>query len=163
MKSRYTEEEMQKWLVKMNRYSEKEATTTSYPKRGDVWTLDFGLTVGSEIHRTRPVVVISSSSVNELSGTVLVAPITTRSLSGRNSTLDFHLQLNPELFEWGGKLVQGVIKTETVTSMSKGRIGKRIARLNDHGIDKLTELVGKMFHLPEPISPEAESQKRDLQ
>lgn len=158
----YTEEEMKHWLGKMNRYTEKESRITEYPKRGDVWTMDFGLTVGSEIHRVRPVVIISSSIVNEKNSTVLIAPITTRSESMFDSTLDFHMELNDEYFEWGSEKVRGIIKTEAVTTLSKGRIGKRIARLNGNGIDKLTQLVGKSLHVPEPISPEEEAEKRDL-
>lgn len=160
-KAPYTEEDMAKWLIKMNRYTEKEGKTTEYPKRGDVWTMDFGLTVGSEIHRVRPVVIISSSIVNEKNSTVLIAPITTRSDSQSASTLDFHMELMDELFEWGGDRVKGVVKTEAVSTLSKGRLGKRIARLNGNGIDKLTQLVGKSLHVPEPISPEEEAEKRD--
>lgn len=157
----YTKVEMEAWLVKMNRYAEKEGRITEYPKRGDVWTMDFGLTVGSEIHRVRPVVVVSSSIVNEKNSTVLVAPITTRSRSMTDSALDFHMELSNKYFEWGSEKVTGVIKTEAVTTLSKGRIGKRIARLNGNGIDKLTLLIGKSLHVPEPITPEEEAEKRD--
>lgn len=160
-KAPYTEDDMRKWLVKMNRYTEKEGRTTEYPKRGDVWTMDFGLTVGSEIHRVRPVVVISSSIVNEKNSTILLAPITTRSASESESTLDFHMELKDEYFEWGAEKVSGIIKTEAVTTLSKGRLGKRIGRLNGDGIDKLTQLIGKSLHVPEPISPGEERQKRD--
>lgn len=158
----YTEHDMEKWLIKVNRYTEKEGRMTEYPKRGDIWTLDFGITVGSEIRGVRPVVIISSSSVNEKNNTVLVAPITKRSASDSISTLDFHLSLSDDLFEWGRDKVEGIIKTEAVTTLSKGRIGKRIGRLNGNGIDELTRLAGKMLHVQEPISPEEETEKRDL-
>lgn len=162
MKKPYTEEEMKAWHKKLLRYTEKEGRTTEYPKRGDIWTMDFGLTVGSEIHRVRPVVVITPSILNERNSTVLIAPITNRSESQTASTMNFHLELEPSLFEWGGKRVSGVIKTEAVSTLSKGRLGKRIARLNGDGIDTLTQLIGKNIFYPEPISPSEEAEKRDL-
>lgn len=160
-KAQYTDDEIKEWLAKIQKYTDKEGRTAEYPKRGDVWTVDFGLTVGSEIHRVRPAIIISSSIINEKNSTILIAPVTTRSDSSKSPTLEFHLELEESLFEWGGEKVRGAVKSEAVTTLSKGRLGKRIARLNGNGIDKLTQLIGKSLHVPEPISPEAEAEKRD--
>ena len=45
------------------------------PKRGEVWLVNFDPTVGSEIKKTRPAVVVSSDSVGRLP-IKLIAPIT---------------------------------------------------------------------------------------
>lgn len=45
------------------------------PKRREIWLVDFDPTIGSEIKKTRPAVVISSDSVGKLP-IKLVAPIT---------------------------------------------------------------------------------------
>lgn len=46
-----------------------------YPQRGEVWTVNFDPTVGSEIKKTRPAVVISSDAVGRLP-IKLIAPLT---------------------------------------------------------------------------------------
>ena len=45
------------------------------PQRGDVWLVGFDPTLGSEIRKTRPAVVISSDAVGRLP-VKLVAPVT---------------------------------------------------------------------------------------
>lgn len=49
--------------------------TIPYPQRGEVWTVNFDPTVGSEIKKTRPAVVISSDAVGRLP-IKLIAPLT---------------------------------------------------------------------------------------
>ena len=46
------------------------------PRRGEIWWANFDPTVGSEIKKTRPCVVISSSVVNQHRRTVVVVPLT---------------------------------------------------------------------------------------
>ena len=50
-----------------------------WPKRGDIWLVALDPTVGSEIQKTRPCVVISPAELNEHLHTVIVAPMTTGS------------------------------------------------------------------------------------
>ncbi len=55
----------------------REAISLTFekPKRGEVWRVNFDPTVGTEIKKTRPAVVISSDAVGKLP-IKLVAPIT---------------------------------------------------------------------------------------
>ena len=46
-------------------------------RRGEIWLADFDSTVGTEIQKTRPCVVISPSEMHDHLGTVIVAPMTT--------------------------------------------------------------------------------------
>jgi mRNA interferase MazF len=48
---------------------------TEVPKRGEIWLVNFDPTVGAEIKKTRPAVVISSDAVGKLP-IKLIAPIT---------------------------------------------------------------------------------------
>ena len=50
-------------------------TTDISPKRGDVWLVNFDPTVGSEIRKVRPAIVVSSDSIGRLP-IKLIAPIT---------------------------------------------------------------------------------------
>jgi mRNA interferase MazF len=45
------------------------------PKRGDIWLVNFDPTVGAEIRKTRPAIVVSSDGVGRLP-IKLVAPVT---------------------------------------------------------------------------------------
>jgi mRNA interferase MazF len=62
-------------------------------KRGDIWIVDLNPTIGSEIQKTRPVVVISSDAIGVLP-IRLIAPIT-----GWNDRFDnsfWHIKLVPD-------------------------------------------------------------------
>ena len=51
------------------------STNTPAPKRGEIWLVNFDPTVGAEIHKTRPAVVVSSDAIGKLP-IKLIAPIT---------------------------------------------------------------------------------------
>jgi mRNA interferase MazF len=50
-------------------------TNSSHPKRGDIWLTNFDPTLGAEIKKVRPAVIISSDGVGKLP-IKLIAPIT---------------------------------------------------------------------------------------
>jgi mRNA interferase MazF len=49
-------------------------------KRGDIWLVNLDPTVGSEIKKSRPFVVLSPSELNDHLPTVMVAPMTSKGL-----------------------------------------------------------------------------------
>ena len=49
------------------------------PARGEVWLVNLDPTVGSEIQKTRPCVVVSPPEINDNLPTMLVAPLTSGS------------------------------------------------------------------------------------
>jgi mRNA interferase MazF len=49
------------------------------PRRGEIWLAALDPTLGSEIQKTRPCVVVSPPEMNEHLRTVVVAPMTTGS------------------------------------------------------------------------------------
>ena len=46
------------------------------PRRGEIWWANLDPSVGSEINKTRPCVVISNSVLNEHRRTVVIVPLT---------------------------------------------------------------------------------------
>lgn len=48
----------------------------SFPRRGDLYWVNLDPTIGSEIKKTRPCVVISPDAANEAGPLVIVAPVT---------------------------------------------------------------------------------------
>ena len=47
-------------------------------KRGDIWLVNLDPTVGSEIQKSRPCVVVSPAELNDHLRTVIVAPMTSK-------------------------------------------------------------------------------------
>jgi mRNA interferase MazF len=45
-------------------------------KRGSVWRVEFDPSVGSEIHKTRPAVIVSNDTANQFLARVVVVPLT---------------------------------------------------------------------------------------
>jgi len=63
------------------------------PQRGDVWLVGFDPTLGSEIRKTRPAVVISSDAVGRLP-VKLVAPVT--DWKTHYAANVWHVRIDPE-------------------------------------------------------------------
>lgn len=51
----------------------------SSPARGDIWLINLDPTIGSEIQKTRPCVVVSPPEINDHLPTMIVAPLTSGS------------------------------------------------------------------------------------
>lgn len=62
-------------------------------KRGNVFLASLDPTIGNEINKTRPVIVISNDINNEFSNTVTVIPITSNTIK----IYPFEFFSNPEL------------------------------------------------------------------
>ncbi len=49
------------------------------PKRGEIWTVNFDPTVGSEIRKTRPAIILQNDTANRHSPVTIVAAISAQS------------------------------------------------------------------------------------
>jgi mRNA interferase MazF len=54
-------------------------SASSRPARGDIWLIALDPTIGSEIQKTRPCVVVSPPEINDHLRVMLVAPLTSGS------------------------------------------------------------------------------------
>ncbi|MBI4287620.1 MAG: type II toxin-antitoxin system PemK/MazF family toxin [Chloroflexi bacterium] len=68
---------------------------TPSPRRGEIWVVNFDPTIGAEINKTRPAVVVSSDAVGKLP-VKLIAPITEwKQHYARNL---WHVRIGPDRF-----------------------------------------------------------------
>jgi len=77
------------------------------PKRGEVWLVSFNPTLGAEINKTRPAVVVSSDAVGRLP-VKLVTPIT--DWKNRYVNNLWHVQIDPDA-------TNGLLKVSTVDAL----------------------------------------------
>ncbi|HEY1744947.1 MAG TPA: type II toxin-antitoxin system PemK/MazF family toxin [Granulicella sp.] len=89
-----------------------------HPLRGEVWWVRLDPTVGSEIAKTRPCVVMTTDRLNERRRTVVIVPIST----GPKPEPPLSIAVN-----CGGKA--GVAVIDQVRAASKERFGHRMGQL----------------------------------
>lgn len=82
--------------------------------RGQVWLAALDLTVGSEIQKTRPCVIVSPPEMNDYLRTVIVAPMTTGSRPA------------PHRISITFQGVEGLILLDQVRTLDKQRLVRRL-------------------------------------
>ena len=108
-----------------------------YPKRGEVWQVDFNPTKGSEIRKIRPAVVVSSDAVGMLP-IKLIAPITTW-----NESFASKLWLvKIESSETNGLTQQSVVDTLQIRCADvQARFIKRIGILSSNNMEEIAASI----------------------
>ncbi len=101
----------------------------SYPRRGSVYLVNLDPTVGSEIRKTRPAVVISGDIMNEHSPLVIVTAITER----KEPKFDEVPMRPPE----GGVSKPSVIVPTQVRTVDKQRLAEFLGRCSDETMREL--------------------------
>jgi mRNA interferase MazF len=105
-------------------------------RRGEVWLVNLDPTVGAEMQKTRPVVIISSDLMGKLPLRVVV-PLT--DWKEHYARAPWMLKVEPDL-------QNGIDKTSSVDcyqvrSISEQRFSRRLGRLPDGVIEELVKRV----------------------
>jgi mRNA interferase MazF len=90
-------------------------------------------TVGSEIQKTRPCVVISPNEMNHNIRTVMIAPMTTKSNS------------YPTRIPLTFKRKRGWIVCDQIRTIDKGRLIKKMGKISPESITKVKEIIYEML------------------
>lgn len=102
-------------------------------KRGEVWLAALDPTVGSEIQKTRPCVVISPDEMNAHLRTAIVAPMTTGS---RPAPFRVAVTFQQK---------QGLILPDQMRTIDRARLVKRMGRLDAATMRSVLDVLGEMF------------------
>ena len=86
--------------------------------RGEVWLVALDPTLGSEIRKTRPCIVVSPPEMHDFLRTIIVAPMTTSSRPA-----PFRIPLR-----FGGK--NGLVLLDQTRTIDKRRLAKRVGRVS---------------------------------
>jgi mRNA interferase MazF len=95
----------------------------SFPQRGEIYWVNLDPTVGSEIAKTRPALIISNNIGNQHANRVIVAPI---SSSGRGKVYPFEVLLKAGE---GGISQRSKVLLDQIRAVDKSRLGDRIGTL----------------------------------
>lgn len=111
-------------------------TKSEYPRRGEIWLTALDPTVGREIQKTRPALVIQNDVSNRLSGVTIVAPIT--------STVRF--PLNPVHVLLGAGESTGLSATSVavfnqIRAVDRARLIKRLGIVNAETMEQADEAI----------------------
>jgi mRNA interferase MazF len=106
------------------------------PRRGDVWLVSLDPTIGHEVRKTRPAVVVTSDIYNRHNWVVIVMPLT----SHDTAEYDQVLIEPPE----GGVTSPSVTLPDQIRAVDRRRLVKRLGRVSKdtlHGIDRSLKIV----------------------
>ena len=102
-------------------------------KTGDVWLASLDPTVGSEIQKTRPCVVISPGEMHNHLRCVIVAPMTTGSRpAGFRIAVTFQ-----------GK--SGLILLDQIRTLDKSRLAKKVGAIHAATLEKTLRTLQDVF------------------
>jgi mRNA interferase MazF len=102
-------------------------------KRGDIWLLSLNPTVGSEIQKTRPCVVISPAEMHDFLRTAIIAPMTTGSHPAPFRIAVRHARKS------------GLILLDQIRTVDKTRLIKRTGALSSEVLEATLNTLGEIF------------------
>ena len=99
----------------------------------DVYWVDLNPTIGAEMQKTRPCVVVSPQELNDHLDTVIIIPITSA--------------IHGYPYRVGCRIMgrNGEMATDQIRTIDKKRLKNRISTLTDDEIDTLRDILHQMF------------------
>jgi mRNA interferase MazF len=102
-------------------------------KRGEIWLVSLDPTVGSEIKRSRPCVVVSPPELNQYLRTIIVAPMTSKG---------FVAPFRVPVTHAGTK---GLIVLDQIRTVDKTRLVKRLGAVNAKTLSGVLSILQELF------------------
>jgi mRNA interferase MazF len=109
------------------------AVTRAAASRGDVYLIRLDPTVGSEIRKTRPCLIVSPDELNQHLRTVLVAPMTTGG------------QAYPWRVPCRFQRRSGFVAVDQLRAVDGDRLMRRLGRLTHEAFLEVLERLQEMF------------------
>jgi len=102
-------------------------------KRGEIWLVNLDPTVGSEIRKSRPCVIVSPPELNRYLRTVIVAPMTSKG---------FAAPFRVPLTHAGTK---GLIVLDQLRAVDKMRLAKRLGTVSGRTLGTVVTKLQEVF------------------
>ena len=107
-------------------------------KRQEIYWVDLGRAVGTEIYKIRPCLVISNNRQNEISSRAIIIPLTSQPVSPNI----LHIKINLARRT-------AYILPEQIRSVSKKRIKSRLGEVSSEIMKKVSKLLHIICELEE--------------
>lgn len=107
----------------------------SIVSRGDIWLINLDPTLGSEIKKTRPCVIVSPQEMHDFLRTVIIAPMTTK---GHQAS--YRVPLTHD-----GK--KGLVLLDQIRTIDKARLVKRLGAVNKKTLGASLAILQAAFTL----------------
>ena len=102
-------------------------------ERFDIFWVSLDPTIGSEIRKIRPAVVVSPDEMNRNLNTIIVAPLT--------STFKKY----PTRIEVSLENRKGQVALDQIRTIDKSRLGEKAGKIGERVSEKICDLLQKMF------------------
>ena len=119
------------------------STSPSIPKRGEVWLVNFDPTVGAEIKKKRPAVVISSDAVGRLP-IKLVAPVT--DWKDYFTSNIWHIRIDPDSNNGLSKI--SAVDVLQLRGMDRQRFIKKMGEVSATILEEIALAVAAVVEYP---------------
>ena len=104
-----------------------------YPRRGEIWIVNWNPARGSEQAGRRPALVIQNDIGNEKAPTTIVAAI-----SSSVKIYPMNVEVRPPE---GGLELSSIVKTSQILTVSIERLEKRLGRLTNEVMDEVDRAI----------------------
>lgn len=122
-----------------------QKSSTDFPKRGQIFIADLRPSFGHEIHKKRPVLVISINDINVNFPTVVILPLS----SVVPHDLGLHL-VKVSSTKNNGLQKESVIVVDKIRSVDKKRLIKKIGKVSTPKLQEIEESLKLVLGLVEP-------------
>jgi mRNA interferase MazF len=113
---------------------------SSPPTRGEIWLVNFDPTVGTEIRKTRPAVVVSSDAVGRLP-IKLVAPLT--DWKNHYAPNIWHVRIDPDSIN--GLAKPSAIDTLQLRGMDQQRFIRRLGKVSAGTLEEIVLAIAAII------------------
>jgi len=103
-------------------------------KRYEIYLTNLESTLGSEINKTRPVVIVSDDNMNKYLETIVVCPLTTKTHEQWRSRIQIQCK---------GKTCE--IAVDQIRTISKTRLIKSLDKLTHNAAQQLRRVISEMY------------------
>ena len=103
-------------------------------KKGEIYIASLDPTVGGEIKKTRPVIVVSNDINNRYSRTITVLPLT----SNTEKLFPFEVFISKGI---GGLPKDSKIKADQIRTLDKVRLVKRVGRVSESYVFEIDSAI----------------------
>jgi mRNA interferase MazF len=104
-----------------------------FPKRGEVWLVNWNPARGSEQAGMRPAVVVQNNIGNEKAPTTIVAAV-----SSSVRVFPMNVRVDPPE---GGLRQASIVKTSQLLTVAKNRLERKLGKLNKETMDKVNKAI----------------------